>query len=264
MARGYQLGLGRRVDAVIAGTCDRRRGDAEMDFFRTGLPKHLYELAARRPPDEGVADDDDALSCQHLTHRIELQLDLGVAGGLRGVHECAADVVVADQRVLQLEARLLRESERHGIRRVWHREDAVGVRRGMLRRQLAPQGPAHAIDRPAEDRAVGPREVHQLEDAASMWLRRECRQPIDLRWRSLNAQEFAGLELAHRGGADQIERARLGGDDVAVAYLAEPERSEASRVDNGVQRPADGDDQRIGAFDALQRVEQLVFGLAGL
>ncbi len=52
--------------------------------------------------------------------------------------------------------------------------------------------------------------------------------------------------------------------DVAVAYLAEPERSEASRVDNGVQRPADGDDQRIGAFDALQRVEQLVFGLAGL
>src|SRR6266581_4404399 len=119
MARGYQLGLGRRVDAVIAGTCDRRRGDA---------------------------------------------------GGLRGVDECAADVVVADQRVLQLEARLLRESERHGIGRVWHREDAVGVRRKMLRRQLTPQGPAHAIDRPAEDRAVGPREVHQLEDAASMWL----------------------------------------------------------------------------------------------
>src|SRR6266705_1993924 len=158
MARGYQLGLSRRVDAVIAGTCDRRRGDAEMDFFRTGLPNHLYELAARRPPDEGVVDDDDPLSCQHLTHRIELDLH-------------------------------------HGIGRVWHREDAVGVRRGMLRRQLAAQGPAHAIDRPAEDRAVGPREVHQLEDAASMWLRRECRQPIDLRWRSLNVQEFAGLEL---------------------------------------------------------------------
>src|SRR5438094_8972798 len=171
MARGYQLGLGRRVDAVIAGTCDRRRGDAEMNFFRTGLPNHLHELAARGPPDERVVDDDDLLSCQYLQYRIELDLYLGVAGGLRGVDERAAHVVVADQRVLELQPRLLRESERHGIGRVWHREHAVGVRRGMLLRQLAPQRAAHAIDRPSEDRAVWPREVHQLEDAALLRLR---------------------------------------------------------------------------------------------
>src|SRR6266699_3747515 len=51
MARGYQLGLGRCVDAVIAGTGDRRRGDAEMNFFpastsRTGL-NLIFTLALR-------------------------------------------------------------------------------------------------------------------------------------------------------------------------------------------------------------------------
>src|SRR6266566_1282615 len=219
MARGYQLGFGRRVDAVIAGTGDRRRGNAEVDLLGTRLANHRDQLPTRRAADERIVDDDNLLSLQYLAHRIELDLHLRVPRGLGRVDELPADIVVADQCVLELEARLLRKAQRHCIRGVGHREDAVGTRRGVLARQLAPQGPAHAIDRPAEDRAVGPREVHQLEDAASMWLRRECRQPIDLRWRSLNAQEFAGLELAHRGGADQIERSRLGGDDVAVAYL---------------------------------------------
>ena len=142
-----------------------------MDFFRTGLPNHLHELAARGPPDERVVDDDDLLSCQHLTHRIELDLYLGVAGGLRGVDERAAHVVVADQRVLELQPRLLGEAQGHRVRGVGDREDAISVGRRMLLRELAPQRAADAIDRTAEDRAVWPREVHQLEDAALLRLR---------------------------------------------------------------------------------------------
>ena len=36
----------------------------------------------------------------------------------------------------------------------------------MLARQLAPESAPHAIDRTSEDRAVGPREVDELENAA--------------------------------------------------------------------------------------------------
>src|SRR6266550_7498647 len=89
-------------------------------------------------------------------------------------------------------------------------------------------------------------------------------QAVDLRRRALNAQELPGPELAYRRRADQIERARLRGDHVARAELAEPQRPEAARIDDRVQRPADRDHERIGAFDSLERVEQLVLRLARL
>ncbi len=44
----------------------------------------------------------------------------------------------------------------------------------------------------------------------------------------------------------------------------QPERPEAPRVHDGVQRPPDRDDERVGPLDALQRVEQLVLRLPRL
>src|SRR6266498_3750554 len=96
----------------------------------------------------------------------------------------------------------------------------------MLARELAAERAAYAIDRAPEDRAVGPREVHQLEDATLAGFRRQGRQLVDLGWRALNAQEFARLQLTHRGGADQIECAglrdrkstRLNSSHVRISY----------------------------------------------
>src|SRR2546423_9851356 len=132
----------------------------------------------------------------------------------------------------------------------------------MLARELAPERATHAIDRTAEDRAVGPREVDELEDAALVRLGGQRGKLVDFRGDALNAQELPGFELAPGRGADEIERARLRRDHIAVAQLAQPERPEAARIDDGVQRPANRDDQRIGALDAFERIEQLVFGLA--
>ena len=87
-------------------------------------------------------------------------------------------------------------------------------------------------------------------------------QAVDLRGRALNPHELSRLELAHRRRADQIERARLRHDDVARAEFAEPQGPETARIDDRVQGSADCDDERISAFDALERIEQLVFGLA--
>src|SRR2546430_13067263 len=54
-----------------------------------------------------------------------LDLHLGHPVRLRGMDEGAAYVMVADQRVLELDARLLGEAQRHGVGRVGHREDAI-------------------------------------------------------------------------------------------------------------------------------------------
>ena len=133
----------------------------------------------------------------------------------------------------------------------------------MLARQLATERAPHAVDRASEDRAVGPREVHQLEDATLVWLRRQRGQAIDLRRGPLNSQELARLELADGCGTDEVERAGLRREDVASAQLAEPERAEPARIDDRVERPPDRHDQRIRALDALEGVEQLILWLAG-
>ena len=45
--------------------------------------------------------------------------------------------------------------------------------------------------------------------------------------------QLAGLDLAQQLGADDVERAALGGDHVAVVELPEAERAHAGRVAEG-------------------------------
>src|SRR5437879_9951192 len=107
----------------------------------------------------------------------------------------------------------------------------------MLARQLAPQGPAHAMDRAVEAGAVGPREVHQLEDAAVLRLGGQPGQIVQLV--AVQAQELAWLDLAVRRRPDDVERARLRRDDPAAPQPPQHERPEAARVHDGVQRAPD-------------------------
>ena len=175
-----QLGLGRRVDAVVARPRDRRRRDAEVDLGGAGGPDHLHQSLAGGAAHQRIVHHHHALALQHVAHGVELDLHLGVAARLRRVDERAPDVVVSDQAMLELDPGFLGEPEGHRVRGVGHGEDAVGAGRGMLARQLAAQGAPHAVHGAAEDGAVGPREVHQLEDAAPVRLGGERRQTVDL------------------------------------------------------------------------------------
>ena len=134
----------------------------------------------------------------------------------------------------------------------------------MLAGQLTAQRAPDAVDRAAEDGAVGPREVHELEDAALGGLGWQRRQLVDFRGRALNPQKLSRLELAHGSRADQVERARLGCKDVPLTELAQPQRPKSPRIDDRIQRPPDRHNQRVGALDPFQRVEQLILGLARL
>src|SRR2546426_7942781 len=115
MTRADQLALGGCVDAVVARAGDGRRGDPEVHLLGTCLADQLDQGAAGGAADDGVVHDHDLLALEHLAHRVELDLHLGHATGLRGVDERPSDIVIADQGVLELDARLLGEPQRHGV-----------------------------------------------------------------------------------------------------------------------------------------------------
>ena len=98
---------------------------------------------------------------------------------------------------------------------------------------MRPRFGAHLVHALAEHVAVGPREVHVLEDAVRERRGRkrlERPQPV-----GADDQHLARLDVAHVGGADQIERAGLRADDAGVAEPAERERPEPVRIAHGDQ-----------------------------
>ena len=86
--------------------------------------------------------------------------------------------------------------------------------RRLLARELAAELAAHPVHRLAEHRAVGPREIDQLEHAATHGPGRETGQLGDAA--VLDPDELTRLELAGDVGAHQVERAGLGCHDHAA------------------------------------------------
>src|SRR5947208_3532289 len=82
--------------------------------------------------------------------------------------ERATDVMVADERVLELDARLFGEPQRHRVGRVRHREDAVGARGRMLAGELPAEGPADAVHGAVEHGTARPGKVTRREQAAAV------------------------------------------------------------------------------------------------
>ena len=154
--------------------------------------------------------------------------------------------------------------DRRADARVRNRHDDVGVDRGLARQAAAEVG-SDLVDALAEDVAVGPREVDVLEHAlrdAGRGERLERSQPV-----RAHDHDLAGLDVAHVGRADQIERAGFGADHPRVAEPADRQRPESVRIADADQpilrhhhereRAAhlrDGvDDGRFGTFFARAR-----------
>src|SRR6267378_4871837 len=54
MARADQLLARGRVDAIVAGPLDRRRGDPHVDLAGAGVAQHAHDLAAGRAAHDGI------------------------------------------------------------------------------------------------------------------------------------------------------------------------------------------------------------------
>ena len=67
-----------------------------------------------------------------------------------------------------------------------------------------------------------------------------------------------GSTDADIGRADDVERHRLGGEDVGIAEPAHHQRPDAERIAAGDHPLAGQAEQRIGALDLLQRIDEAV------
>src|SRR5207248_8298696 len=129
-------------------------------------------------------------------------------------------------------------------------EDEVRALRRMLLRQPPAEGATGAIDRAAENAAVGAREVDELEDAALRflsWKRMRRAHPP-----AVDDDDFTRLDVPEIGRADDVERAGLGGKNERVAELAHRKGTPSERVAHGHEGVAEADDETVRPFDAVE------------
>ena len=111
--------------------------------------------------------------------------------------------------------------------------------------------------RPADD-GVRSRQVDVLEDAA---LVRGVREAAGAHAGGVDGHQLARLDLADEGGADDVQRAGLGGDDPAVGQPAQNQGAHAVAITGGVQGLAVGEGQAERAFEARQQAQGRVLDL---
>ena len=213
--------------------------------LRPGVAQHLHDLARRVAAHDRVVHDDDALAGDDLGQRVELQPQAVLAQLLAGLDEGARDVAVLDQPVVLREAGGAREAARRRVAGVRHRDHEIGVDRRLAAR-ISPIRPRETWITWPPRRESGPREVDVLEDAQRAARRR---RPPGASARPFvgDRDDLAGLDVAQELGADDVERAGLRRDAVAVA--------EHARATSG-RRPsriAEGDDAVLGHHDRASR-----------
>ena len=101
-------------------------------------------------------------------------------------------------------------------------------------------------------RRVRTGEVDMLEDAERLPPLRDRLRRVDALL--VDHDQLTGADVALVDGADQIEGARLGGDDPVVAEPAERQRPDPLRIAEGEQLPLRERDDRVGALEARHRL----------
>ena len=79
-----------------------------MELLDAAFPEPPDAVAARRPADDGILDDEDTFPLQQRADGVQLHPHAEIAHGLRGLDERPADVVVADHPHLEGQAAFLR------------------------------------------------------------------------------------------------------------------------------------------------------------
>ena len=192
------------------------------------VAQHLHDLARRVAAHDRVVDDDEPLARHDLGQRVELHPQAVLAQLLPGLDERARDVAVLDQPVVLREAGGPREAARGRVAGVRHRDHEVGVDRRLAGEDLA-HPPARDLQHLAAQARVGPREVDVLEDAQRA--ARRPRPPAASAARPAVSETISpGCTSRRNVRADDVERAGLRRDAVAVAEHAQRQRAQAGRV----------------------------------
>ena len=128
---------------------------------------------------------------------------------------------------------------------------------GASRGELLAHPHARGVHLDALEPRVRAREVEELEDAERAG-RAVDRLLRDSTPDSSTTTQLAGRDLALELGADQVERARLRGDDPAVVQAAEDERPEAVRIAEREQLALGERGHGVRALEPAHRVDDRV------
>ena len=205
-----------------------------MHLGGAGVEQHRDELPHRVPAHDRVVDDHDA-PARDLVERVELEPDPLPAQLLVGLDERAPDVAVLDQPFLVRDPRAPWRSRSRPACPSPGSASRGRRRRAPPRASRSPIRTRARVHRDAAEARVGPREVHVLEDAERA-PRRRARPAPSASPSSSTQTTSPGRTSRTTLGADQIERAGLGGDDPVVADPARA-RAAGSRAGRGT-RPA--------------------------
>ena len=211
--------------------------------------EHGDELLHRVAAHNRVVDDHDSLAGD-LVQRVEFQLDPLPSQLLVGLDEGAAHVAVLDQAFLVGNPRRLGKPDRRRRTGVGDRHHEICNGGRFFRESLAHAHPAR-VDLAATEARVGPGEVDVLEDAGRTAPCGERLGAVDPCL--VKPENLAGTHVAVDGGADQVERAALGGDDPVIADAPEREGPDAVRVAERDEGVVDERDHRVGALETTHR-----------
>src|SRR3954471_52528 len=188
---GDELRPGGEVDAVEAGPLDGRGGDPHVDLGGAGLAQHPDQGPLGVAADDGVVDDDEALTGDDVAERVQLEPDAELADGLAGLDEGAADVGVLHQTLAIGDSRLLGIPDGGRGPGLRHGDDQVGVRR-ELAGQRPPDLDPDRVQPAAGDHRFRSRQVDVLEQAP---LRLGCGEPAAAEPVAVDGDQLTGRDL---------------------------------------------------------------------
>ena len=184
-----------------------------------------------------------------------INLGVKVADLVARLDEGAADIMRADDAEFERYPRLLGIADSGRRTRIGHRDDEIGVDTA-LDRKLSADRLAHRINRRAVYDRVGPREIDMLEDAGA---RPRLGEGADRAHPLVRDDDhLSRFDLADERGTDDVEPDCLRGEDIGVADPAHHQRTDAERISAGDHPLRGQTDQRIGALDLLECIDEAI------
>ena len=226
-----------------------------MHFGGTGIAHHGDDLLGGGAAHDGIIHQHDPFALDGVAVGIVLQPHAQVANAVRRLDKGAADIMVADDAQLERNVRRIGKAQRGGHTRVRHRDHHVGV----YRRFLGQHGAdilARLIHVAAFQRGIRTREIDVFEHAKTVLLRLEGE--MDMHPFLVHHDHLARLDVAHIGGADDVQGAGFRRKDIGAVQLAQHQRAHPIGITHADQLLGGQRHQRKGAFHLAQRVNQLV------
>ena len=197
-----------------------------MHFLRASFAEHTHEGTLSVTANNGIVNNDEALTGNHRLERVQLESNTELADSLRGLNEGSAHVGVLDQAVTVGNAGLFGVTNSSRNTGFGSGHDQVSFN-SVFAGKLTAHFYAGFVDATAGDGGVRASEVNVLEDATGGL---SFCETLGTQTVLINGDELAGLHFTHEGRTDNIKCRGFGCDNPATLQTTEHEGAYTLRV----------------------------------